>query len=86
LRNFAACADSQRAWLCWRITSKIVPLRRDFRRDWWPRLLAVPGQSAAGGGRVPVPACKTLLPTELAPCANLDRFAAVEEAEQEQQL
>src|SRR6266849_3845098 len=88
LRNFATCADSQRAWLLLEdYFEKLSLSRKDFpTTDWWPRLLA-----AEGKGRLEEMAFLFLraqrsLPTELSTYANLDRFAQVEQAEQEGQL
>jgi hypothetical protein len=88
LRSFAACGDSQRAWLLLEdYFEKLSLSRKDFpSTDWWPRLLAAPA-----GGRLEELAFLFLraqrpLPTELGAYANLDRFAQVERAEQEQQL
>src|ERR1044071_5320163 len=88
LRTFATCADSQRAWLLLEdYFEKLSLSRKDFpSTDWWPRLLA-----AQGSGRLEELAFLFLRahrspPTELAPHANLSRFAQVEEAEQEQKL
>src|SRR5260370_33073634 len=88
LRSFATCADSQRAWLLLEdYFEKLALSRKDFPSpDWWPRLLA-----AQGKGRLEEVAflflrAKRSLPTELAPYGNLDRFAQVEQATQEQQL
>jgi hypothetical protein len=88
LRNFADCVDSQRAWLWLEDYFERLSLsRKDFpTTDWWPRLLAV-----RGSGRLEELAFLFLrtqrsLPTELAPHANLGRFAEVEEAEREQKL
>ncbi len=88
LRNFAGCADSQRAWLLLEdYFEKLSLSRKDFPSvDWWPRLLA-----AQGPGRLEELAFLFLraqrpVPTELGAYANLDRFAQVEHAAQEQQL
>jgi hypothetical protein len=88
LNQFAACADSQRAWLLLEdYFEKLSLSRKDFAgEDWWPRVLA-----AHGKGRLEELAFLFLrahrpLPTELIAHANLDNFAAVEEAEQEQKL
>src|SRR5512147_2707529 len=45
LRNFAACPDSQRAWLLLEdYFEKLSLSRKDFpTTDWWPRLLAAQG-------------------------------------------
>jgi SNF2-related domain/Helicase conserved C-terminal domain len=88
LRSFAACTDSQRAWLLLEdYFEKLSLSRKDFpSTDWWPRLLA-----AQGAGRLEEVAFLFLraqrsLPTELSAYANLDRFAQVEHAAKEQQL
>jgi superfamily II DNA or RNA helicase len=88
LRSFAACGDSQRAWLLLEdYFEKLSLSRKDFPgTDWWPRLLG-----AQGRGRLEEMAFLFLraqrsLPPELSAYANLDRFAQVEQAAQEQQL
>src|SRR5580765_8525068 len=88
LKNFSGCVDSQRAWLLLEdYFEKLSLSRKDFpAADWWPRLLA-----AQGKGRLEELAFLFLRahrspPTELAPHANLSRFAQVEAAEQEQKL
>lgn len=88
LKSFAACADSQRAWLLLEdYFEKLSLSRKDFpATDWWPRLLAAQGQSRVEELAFLFLRAKRSLPTELAPHANLDQFARVEEAEQEQRL
>jgi len=88
LRNFAAGTDSQRAWLLLEdYFEKLSLSRRDFpAEDWWPRLLAVHGRARLEELAFLFLRAKRSLPTELASYANLDRFAAVQEAEQERQL
>ena len=88
LQNFASCADPQRAWLLLEDYLERLSLsRKDFTgEDWWPRLL-----SARGTDRLEATALLFLkanrpLPTELLPHANLQRFAEIEEAEQDQQF
>jgi SNF2-related domain/Helicase conserved C-terminal domain len=88
LRSFAECADSQRAWLLLEDYFERLSLsRKDFPdTEWWSRLLA-----AQGRGRLEELAFLFLrahrsVPTELGAYANLDRFAQVEQAAQEQQL
>src|SRR3990172_9950033 len=46
LRQFAECADPQRAWLLLEdYFEKLALCRRDFSgEDWWPRLLAARGE------------------------------------------
>ena len=88
LRSFAACPDSQRAWLLLEdYFEKLSLSRKDFPdTNWWPRLLNAAGQGAPGGTRLPVSARQASVPPELQPHASLDRFAQAEEAEQEQKL
>ncbi len=88
LKSFAVCADSQRAWLLLEdYFEKLSLSRRDFpATDWWPRML-----TARGGARLEEVAflflrARRSIPTELTAHANLTRFAAVEEAEQEHKL
>ena len=88
LNSFSTCVDSQRAWLLLEdYFEKLSLSRRDFpATDWWPRMLA-----AQGKGRLEELAFLFLRarrspPTELSAHANLNRFAQVEEAEQEQKL
>src|SRR6185369_5608178 len=85
---FASCEDSQRAWLLMEdYFEKLSLSRKDFSAvEWWPRLMA-----ARGGERLEELAILFLrsnrpLPTELTSHANLDRFAEIEQAEQEQQV
>src|SRR5579864_6874105 len=46
LKNFAVCADSQRAWLLLEdYFEKLSLSRKDFpSADWWPRLLGAQGK------------------------------------------
>ena len=88
LRSFAACADSQRAWLLLEdYFEKLSLSRKDFPdTDWWPRLLAAQGRTRLEELAFLFLRAKRSLPPELQAHASLDRFAQVEEAEQEQQL
>src|SRR5690349_145263 len=88
LKTFAICADSQRAWLLLEdYFEKLSLSRKDFpSQDWWPRLLASQGKARLEEVAFLFLRAKRSLPTELAPHANLDRFAQVEHAAQEQQL
>ncbi|MGA2870182.1 MAG: hypothetical protein ABSF34_13615 [Verrucomicrobiota bacterium] len=47
LRTFAACPDSQRAWLALEdYFEKLSLSRRDFpATDWWPKMLAAQGKA-----------------------------------------
>jgi hypothetical protein len=88
LRVFASCTDSQRAWLLLEdYFEKLSLSRKDFpNADWWPRLLAAEGKGRLEEVAFLFMRAKRSLPTELAAYANLERFAKVEQAAQEQQL
>jgi hypothetical protein len=88
LQSFAACGDSQRAWLLLEdYFEKLSLSRKDFPApDWWPRLLAAQGKARLEEVAFLFLRAKRSLPAELAPYGNLDRFAQVEHAAQEQQL
>jgi hypothetical protein len=88
LRSFSLCADSQRAWLLLEdYFEKLSLSRKDFpAADWWPRLLAARGTNRLEELAFLFLRAHRSPPTELAPHANLNRFAQVEEAEQEQKL
>jgi len=88
LRTFAACPDSQRAWLALEdYFEKLLLSRRDFpATDWWPKLLAAQGKSRLEELAFLFLRAKRSVPPELQPHASLDRFARAEEAEQEVKL
>ena len=88
LRSFAVCADSQRAWLLLEdYFEKLSISRKDFSNaDWWPRVLAAQGKSRLEEVAFLFLRTRRSLPTELAPYGNLDRFAQIEQATEEQQL
>ena len=88
LQGFAACADSQRAWLLLEdYFEKLSLSRKDFPTpDWWPRLLAAQGKARMEEVAFLFLRAKRSLPSELVPYGNLDRFAQVEHAAREQQL
>ncbi|HZV36423.1 MAG TPA: ATP-dependent helicase, partial [Verrucomicrobiae bacterium] len=88
LNQFSLCADSQRAWLLLEdYFEKLSLSRKDFSGDdWWPRLMAVEGKTRLEQMAFLFLRAHRPLPTELMSFANLDHFAEVEEAEQEQQL
>src|SRR5690349_9128664 len=88
IRNFAGCADSQRAWLLLEdYFEKLSLSRKDFPSpDWWPRLLAAQGKARLEEVAFLFLRAKRSLPTELGPYGNLDRFAQVEHAAREQAL
>lgn len=88
LKGFAACADSQRAWLLLEdYFEKLSLSRRDFPgTEWWPRMLAVDSKTRLEEVAFLFLRAKRSLPTELAPFGNLTRFQQVEEAAREQQL
>ncbi len=85
---FAHCSDSQRAWLLLEdYFEKLSLARKDFTAiDWWPRLLAVSGRERLEETALLFLRANRPLPTELIPHANFERFAEIEQTEQEQQL
>jgi len=88
LNSFASCADSQRAWLLLEdYFEKHALSRKDFpATDWWPRVLCAQGKSRLEELAFLFLRAKRSMPTELSGYANLDRFAQVEQAAQEQQI
>jgi hypothetical protein len=88
LRSFAACGDSQRAWLLLEdYFEKLSLSRKDFPgTDWWPQLLAAQGHARLEEVAFLFLRAQRSLPSELSAYANLDRFAQVEHAAREQQL
>ncbi|MDQ6631747.1 MAG: ATP-dependent helicase, partial [Verrucomicrobiota bacterium] len=88
LKIFADCNDSQRAWLLLEdYFEKLSLSRKDFSsHDWWPRLMAVQGQKRLEETAILFLRANRPLPTELLSHANLDRFAEIEQAEEEQKL
>src|SRR2546425_12350202 len=88
LKNFAICADSQRAWLLLEdYFEKLSLSRKDFpSTDWWPRLLAAQGKARLEEVAFLFLRARRSLPTELTSFGNLERFAQVQQAAQEQQL
>jgi superfamily II DNA or RNA helicase len=88
LQLFSSCVDSQRAWLLLEdYFEKLSLSRRDFNGDeWWPRLLAATGARRLEELSHLFLRAKRSLPTELVAHANFDRFAELEQAEQDQRL
>lgn len=88
LRIFADCTDSQRAWLLLEdYFEKLSLSRKDFAgQDWWPRLMSVQGKKRLEETAILFLRANRPLPTELMSHANLDRFAEIEQAEQDQKL
>ena len=88
LRTFAACPDSQRAWLALEdYFEKLSLSRRDFpQTDWWTKMLATTGKARLEELAFLFLRAKRSVPPELQPHASLDRFAQAEEIEQELQL
>jgi hypothetical protein len=88
LRTFAACPDSQRAWLALEdYFEKLSLSRRDFpATEWWPKMLAAQGKSRLEELAFLFLRAKRSVPPELLPHASPARFAQAEEAEQELQL
>ena len=88
LGQFSGCADSQRSWLLLEdYFEKLSLSRKDFTgEDWWPRLMAVQGKPRLEELAFLFLRAHRPLPTELLSHANLDHFAEVEEAQEEQRL
>jgi len=88
LNVFANCADPQRAWLLLEdYFEKLQLSRKDFpAQDWWPRLVSSKGKKRLEETAILFLRANRLLPTELAPHANLTRFAEIEQAEKEQNV
>src|SRR5580698_7337021 len=88
LRTFAACPDSQRAWLALEdYFEKLSLSRRDFpATDWWPKMLATQGKPRLEELAFLFLRAKRSVPPELLPHASPERFARAEEAEQELRL
>jgi hypothetical protein len=88
LKAFKSCADSQRSWLLLEdYFEKLSLARKDFAgQSWWPRLLQVQGEERLEATALLFLRSNRPLPNELLPYANLDRFAEIEKAEQEQQF
>jgi superfamily II DNA or RNA helicase len=88
LKIFASCADSQRAWLLLEdYFEKLSLSRKDFTaQEWWPRVLAAKGRNRLEELAILFLRANRPLPQELMTYANLDRFAEIEQAEQEQQV
>jgi len=88
LHIFSNCADSQRAFLLLEdYFEKLALARKDFPgTTWWPRMLAVTGKARLEEAALLFLKNNRSLPTELAPHANLTRFAEIEAAEQEEKF
>ena len=86
LRLFSACADSQRAWLLLEdYFEKLSLSRKDFGgQEWWPRVLAAQGKARLEEVAMLFLRANRPLPTELLSHASAERFAELEQAEQEQ--
>ena len=88
LKIFADCSDSQRAWLLLEdYFEKLSLSRKDFsNNDWWPRLMAARGKKRLEETAILFLRANRPLPTELVAHANLDRFAEIQQHEEEQKL
>ena len=86
LKIFAACTDSQRAWLLLEdYFEKLSLSRKDFGgREWWPRVMGASGKARLEEVAILFLRANRPVPTELVPYANVARFAEIEQAEQEQ--
>src|SRR5262245_30246676 len=74
LNLFAACLDSQRAWLLLEdYFEKLSLSRRDFSsQEWWPRLIAVEGRSRLESLAILFMRAGRPLPPELSSYSNHD--------------
>lgn len=88
LNIFSTCSDSQRAFLLLEdYFEKLALARKDFPgTTWWPRMLAATGKARLEETALLFLKSGRPLPTELAPHANLARFAEIEAAEQEEKF
>src|SRR5690606_35123747 len=88
LNIFSTCEDSQRAFLLLEdYFEKLSLARKDFPgTTWWPRMLAATGQARLEETALLFLKNNRPLPSELMPYANLERFAEIEQAEQEQEV
>src|SRR5687768_7860724 len=88
LRSFSACGDPQRAWLLLEdYFEKLSLSRKDFPgQEWWPRLTSAQGTSRLEQLALLFLRSNRPLPTELAPHANSERLAEIEQAEREATL
>ncbi|HZO85118.1 MAG TPA: DEAD/DEAH box helicase [Verrucomicrobiae bacterium] len=88
LRSFSVCGDPQRAWLLLEdYFEKLSLSRKDFTgTEWWPRLTSVQGTNRLEQLALLFLRANRPLPTELAPHADSDRLAQIEQAEAEARL
>ncbi|MDA1274756.1 MAG: DEAD/DEAH box helicase [Verrucomicrobia bacterium] len=88
LLSFAHCTDSQRAWLLLEdYFEKLALARKDFPgQNWWPRLLNTHGKERLEETAQLFFRENRPIPTELSQHANMERFAATEQAEKDQEL
>jgi hypothetical protein len=88
LKLFSSCEDPQRSWLLLEdYFEKLSLSRKDFSAaDWWPSMLKARGRDRLEELAILFLRSNRPLPTELTGYANLDRFAEIEQAEQEQQV
>jgi superfamily II DNA or RNA helicase len=88
LNLLAACADPQRAWLLLEdYFEKLSLARKDFAsQDWWPRMLAVQGKARLEELAVLFLRANRPVPPELMAFATPERFAQIQQAEEEQRL
>ena len=88
LHAFAQCTDSQRAWLLLEdYFEKLALARKDFSgQNWWPRLLNARGKERLEETALLFLRSSRPLPTELTQHANMERFAASEQAEEDQEF
>src|SRR5690606_37385348 len=86
LNAFASCTDSQRAWLLLEdYFEKLSLARKDFAGSaWWPQLLDSHGQDRLEATALLFLTSQRPIPHALLPYANFEKFAQLEQAEQEQ--
>src|SRR5947209_3791232 len=86
LNLFGSCTDPQRAWLLLEdYFEKLSLARKDFAaQDWWPRMLAAQGKPRIEELALLFLRANRPLPSELAPYASAERFAQIQQAEEEQ--
>ena len=88
LKLFADCRDRQRSWLLLEdYFDKLNISRKDFTaQDWWDRVETATGRARLEELAILFLRSRRPLPNELGQYANAQRFAEIEQAEQEQAI
>jgi len=89
LQSLSACKDSQRAWLLMEdYFEKLSLSHKDFStsQDWWPRWMKKKGKARLEELAILFLRATRPLPTELLSYADAERFAEIEQAEQESEF